>query len=129
MNFLQTKIQNISYRFGIWLLGKSMICFNKNTGGRYLDDLRCITSIKLDGKMYMFEGRFYNPARSIGNGVFLSTLLWTRDPQYVATRGTRAQKLRKSEAGPQSTSTPKPPHSLPIQPQESDGCECKPDNR
>lgn len=110
MNFLQTKIQNISYRFGIWLLGKSMICFNKNAGGRYLDDLRCITSIKLDGKMYMFEGRFYNPASSIGNGVFLSTLLWTRDPQYVATRGTRAQKLRKSEAGPSR----RPHQNLPI---------------
>ena len=61
MDFLRSKIRLACFRLGLWLLGKSMIAFEKSIGGRRLNDLRRVTIIELDGKEYAFEGRLYIP--------------------------------------------------------------------
>ena len=61
MDFLRSKIRLACFRLGLWLLGESMIAFEKSIGGRRLNDLRRVTIIELDGKEYAFEGRLYIP--------------------------------------------------------------------
>ena len=131
---LKIKMRQPFYKFAIWLLGKCMIDFDKQCGGRYLDDLRCITPMKINGTEYVFEGRFFNASRPIGGGETLSTLLWTRDSQYVATRGTREEKHQRrgsssSRRYRSNSSRQAVHHCPPIPLQEIQGYQCKPDDQ
>lgn len=79
MDFLRSKIRLACFRLGLWLLGKSMIAFEKSVGGRRLNDLRRVTLIELDGKEYAFEGRLYIPVKPTGGDELLSASLWPDD--------------------------------------------------
>lgn len=75
MDFLRSKIRLACFRLGLWLLGKSMIAFEKSIGGRRLNDLRRVTLIELDGKEYAFEGRLYIPVKPTGGDELLAASL------------------------------------------------------
>ncbi len=125
MDFLRSKIRLACFRLGLWLLGKSMIAFEKSIGGRRLNDLRRVTLIELDGKEYAFEGRLYIPVKPTGGDELLAASLWP-DGQASAA----AQEIppgKRHEQGAEIRSKAKQKVLLPpdTQLQHKEGCQCE----
>ena len=122
MDFLRSKTRLACFRLGLWLLGKSMIAFEKSIGGRRLNDLRRVTLIELDGKEYAFEGRLYIPT---GGDELLAASLWPDDQPPAAAQEIPPQKHLEQGAAIQSKSKQEvllPPDT---QLQHKEGCRCE----
>lgn len=125
MDFLRSKTRLACFRLGLWLLGKSMIAFEKSIGGRRLNDLRRVTIIELDGKEYAFEGRLYIPVKPTGGDELLAASLWPDDQPPAAAQEIPPQKHLEQGAAIQSKAKQEvllPPDT---QPQHKGDCRCE----
>ena len=125
MDFLRSKIRLACFRLGLWLLGKSMIAFEKSIGGRRLNDLRRITIIELDGKEYAFEGRLYIPVKPTGADEWLSDALWSDGQASAAAQEIPPRKRHEQEAVIRSKAKQEGLLRPDTQLQHKEGCRCE----
>ena len=125
MDFLRSKIRLACFRLGLWLLGKSMIAFEKSIGGRRLNDLRRVTIIELDGKEYAFEGRLYIPVKPTGADEWLSDALWSDGQASAAAQETPPRKRHEQEAVIRSKAKQEGLLRPDTQLQHKEGCRCE----